>query len=135
MIDVFKSHYKSLSKFTVVGIANSLIDLFIFYILYELFDVYYVLAHVCAFFFALTNSFYFNTMWTFRSAGRDGFFKRAVRFILIGHVGLGLSTLTIYVGGIFLGNIYFAKILAMVVSFLWNYTASWLFVFKKAADD
>ena len=129
MLDVLQSHYKNLSKFTIVGIVNTLIDFSVFYILHDICDVYFVVAHVCAFFIALVNSFIFNALWTFKNLKKDQLFKQILSFVMIGLIGLGLSTCSIYVAGAYIG-IYPAKVLAMLVSFAWNYTGSWLFVFK-----
>ncbi|MGH1455161.1 MAG: GtrA family protein [Alphaproteobacteria bacterium] len=135
MIDIFKSHYKNLSKFTVVGAVNTVIDFSVFYFLYNIFGVYYVLAHIGAFFVALINSFYFNAIWTFKNLKKDELFKQVFVFLIIGLIGLGLSSLTIYtLGEWFFNNMYAAKIFAMFVSFVWNYIGSWVFVFKPKSD-
>lgn len=129
MRDILKSHYKSFSKFTVVGVVNTLIDFLTFFILHDLLGVTFVFAHIFAFFVALTNSFYFNAIWTFKNLKRDQIIKQITSFVIIGVIGLCLSTATIYVCHQFMW-VYFAKILAMGVSFIWNYAGSWLFVFK-----
>ncbi|MGN7438894.1 MAG: GtrA family protein [Alcanivorax sp.] len=129
MREIVKSHYKSFSKFTVVGAVNTVIDFGVFYILHDLCDVVFVVAHICAFFVALTNSFYFNAIWTFKNLKRDQLIKQISSFVGIGLMGLVLSTCTIYLASQFVW-VYFAKILAMAVSFIWNYVGSWLFVFK-----
>ena len=129
MLDILKSHYKSLGKFTIVGIVNTAIDFSVFYILHDIYDVYFVAAHVCAFFIAVVNSFIFNALWTFKNLKRDQLVRQVFVFVVIGLIGLGLSTCSIYVASMYIG-IYPAKILATLVSFVWNYTGSWLFVFK-----
>lgn len=134
MIDIFKSHYKNLSKFTVVGAVNTVIDFSVFAILHELLGVDVVLAHVLAFFVALANSFYFNAIWTFKNLKTDQLYRQIFTFIVIGLIGLFLSTLTVYFLKDFLEHTYLAKICAMFVSFAWNYIGSWIFVFKPKAD-
>ena len=129
MREVLKSHYKSFSKFTVVGAINTIIDFSIFYILHDLLDVPLVYAHISAFFIALANSFYFNAIWTFQNLKRDELVKQILSFTLIGLIGLVLSTITIYIASHYVW-VYYAKIFAMAVSFIWNYIGSWLFVFK-----
>tara|TARA_R110001592_G_scaffold16881_18_gene71787 strand:- start:5211 stop:5615 length:405 start_codon:yes stop_codon:yes gene_type:complete len=130
MRDIVKSHYKSFSKFTVVGVVNTLIDFTVFFILHNMFGVMFIIAHVAAFFVALTNSFYFNAIWTFKNLKRDQLVKQILSFVAIGVIGLVLSTATIFIANQFMW-VYFAKLVAMVVSFLWNYIGSWLFVFKE----
>ncbi len=130
MLNIFKSHYKNFSKFAVVGASNTVIDLIVFYILYEQFEVYFVIAHICAFLIAVTNSFIFNALWTFKSLKRGQMLKQILPFILVAMVGLGISSLAIYIASFYM-HIYLAKIFAIMVAMLWNYSGSWLFVFKK----
>ncbi len=130
MLDIFKSHYKNFSKFAIVGASNTVIDLIIFYILYEQFEIYFVIAHVCAFIVAVTNSFIFNALWTFKSLKRGQIYKQILSFILVAMVGLGVSSIAIYFASFYV-HIYLAKIFAIMVTMLWNYYGSWLFVFKK----
>lgn len=135
MIDIFKSHYKNLSKFTVVGAVNTIIDFSVFWVLLDLVGTHHVLAHVGAFFVALANSFYFNAIWTFKNLQKERLWRQVFRFLIIGLIGLALSTLTIYILTPVLGNEYTAKIVAMFVSFSWNYVGSWLFVFKDTDEE
>lgn len=129
MRDILKSHYKSVGKFTLVGISNTLIDFLVFTVLHELFGMYFVFAHILGFMTAITNSFYFNATWTFKKLNRDKLLKQVVSFVTVGVFGLIFSTTTIYFASFFLW-VYFAKALASLVSFAWNYTASSIFVFK-----
>ncbi len=129
MRDIVKSHYKNFSKFTVVGIVNTIIDFSVFYILHDLFDITFIYAHISAFFVALINSFYFNAIWTFKNLKLNQLVKQITLFIAVGFSGLILSTITIYLASQFMW-VYFAKILAMGVSLIWNYAGSWTFVFK-----
>ena len=129
MRDILKSHYKSIGKFTLVGILNTAIDFSVFFLLHDLMGVYFVIAHVCGFLVALGNSFYFNATWTFNRLDKERWHRQALSFALVGVIGMGLSTLTIYIASFFIW-VYLAKVLATVVSFGWNYMASFLFVFK-----
>ncbi len=129
MRDIVRSHYKSFSKFSVVGAFNTVIDFSVFFILNDIVGIGFIFAHICAFFVALANSFVFNALWTFKNLKRDQLVKQISAFIVIGLIGLMLSTLTIYIAGLYT-NVYIAKVLAMFVSFSWNYIGSWLFVFK-----
>ncbi len=131
MIDVIKSHYKNIGKFGVVGILNTALDFLVYYILNHFFGFYFIFAHVCSFFVAATNSFFLNALWTFKNLKRDQIFKQIFRFILIAVVGLGISTVAITVAEQVVENIYIAKVFATGATFLWNYTGSFLFVFRR----
>lgn len=130
MLDIVQSHYKRFSKFTIVGIVNTAIDFAIFYVLYDIYDLNFVISHVSAFFVALVNSFFFNALWTFKKLKRNQLTKQILSFVIIGLIGLALSTCSIYMASLYT-HIYIAKILAMVVSLIWNYSGAWIFVFKE----
>lgn len=131
MIDIIKSHYKNIGKFGVVGIINTIIDFLVYFVLTHFLGFYFIAAHVCSFFIAAINSFFWNAIWTFGNLKRDQIFKQVFRFILIAVAGLAISTATITFAEQVVDNIYFAKIIATVVTFAWNYTGSFLFVFRS----
>lgn len=129
MRELVKSHYKSFGKFTVVGALNTVIDFAVFYVLYEIFELWFVFAHILAFFVALTNSFVFNSLWTFKNLKRDKLLRQVSSFVVVGLIGLLFSTVTLFIAELFV-HVYVAKVFAMAASFLWNYTGSSIFVFK-----
>ncbi len=129
MLAVLKSHYKSFSRFSFVGVLNTLLDFAAFFVFYNLFGFWFVVAHVSAFAIALANSFIFNALWTFKNLKRDQLIRQVSAFVVIGLIGLACSTVVLFVAQPFM-HVYFAKILAMVVSLAWNYVGSWFFVFK-----
>lgn len=126
---LLKSHYKSFSRFGFVGTLNTALDFFVFFVLYNIFGIWFIVAHLLAFGIALANSFLFNALWTFKNLKRDQLVTQVSTFILIGLIGLVFSTIVIYLAQKFMW-VYLAKILAMLVSLIWNYVGSWLFVFK-----
>ncbi len=130
MRELVKSHYKSFGKFTIVGALNTVIDFAIFYILYEVFTLWFVFAHVFAFFVALTNSFIFNSLWTFNNTKPDKLLRQVGSFVAVGLVGLLFSTITLYIAELFV-HVYIAKVFAMGASFSWNYAGSSIFVFRS----
>ena len=51
-------------KFCIIGVSNTLIQLGIYYLLLY-FNVYYLLANIIAFIFAVLNSYFWNRKFTF----------------------------------------------------------------------
>ena len=129
MLNFFKSHYKNFRKFSAVGLINTVVDFFVFYVLYESLGLYFFIAHVCAFLVAVLNSFILNALWTFKALKRDKILKQVISFIAVALAGLIISSVVIYMAEPYM-YVYFAKILAVFSTLLWNYTGSWLFVFK-----
>lgn len=130
MLHILKSHYKRFRRFSSVGVVNTLLDFGVFSFLFYVEDVPYVIAHIMAFFLALANSFLLNALWTFKNLKRDRLARQIAAFVAVGVVGLVLSTTTIYILGQYI-PVLLAKIAATGVSMIWNYTGSWLFVFRK----
>tara|TARA_B100001989_G_C24550333_1_gene474038 strand:- start:351 stop:767 length:417 start_codon:yes stop_codon:yes gene_type:complete len=133
MKQIIKNHYKSFSRFTVVGAMNTVIDFGVFAILFYWFELSPVVSHICAFFVALINSFIFNAIWTFKNLKRDQLIRQMSRFYMVGIIGLLLSTPVVKYLSLFFHPLI-AKIAAMAVSFIWNYIGSWIFVFKDKPE-
>lgn len=130
MLHVVKSHYKRFRRFSFVGLINTLLDFSVFSLLFYLYGVSYVIAHVVAFLIAVTNSFLLNSLWTFKNLKRDRLVRQIAAFLAVGLVGLALTTATIYLLGQYI-PVLLAKLAAVGVSMVWNYLGSWLFVFRE----
>ncbi|MCB1682737.1 MAG: GtrA family protein [Rhodospirillales bacterium] len=142
MRNIVKSHYKRFSKFAAVGVLNTVIDYSVFSLLRYGFGVYYIFAHVSGFIIANANSFFLNSLWTFKKLRRDTFWQQASKFFLISLVGLGFSTVALYFA-VELLSLYlhenllpdlWGKVFASGVSMMWNYIGSWLFIFKEKEE-
>ncbi len=114
--------------FGLVGVVNTLIDFGLFVLLYRLLHLDPLLANALAFWVAVSNSYWLNHRWTF--AGSQPSIRAYGRFLLFNAGGLLISSLVILWLGPVLGA-ELAKLLAIVLAFLWNFTASKLFVFNR----
>lgn len=134
-IAVARAHARRFIRFGGIGAANSLVDLGLFLVLVELLDWFPILANVTSYLVAVANSYVLNRLITFRDdKSAHGFFAGLLRFMGVGLIGLAISTISL---GIFL---YFlspvpAKLLSILVTLFWNYSASWLFVFKDRGPE
>ncbi len=143
MLNIIKSHYKRFSRFTLVGILNTAIDFTVFSILLYWLGVYYLIAHFLAFLVANANSFIFNALWTFKNLKKDQLARQIVRFFTISLMGLALSTIVLKItSDWFITNLpqvtypyICGKVIATVVSMIWNYCGSWLFVFNEGKEE
>jgi len=120
-------------KFSLVGVGNTAIDFTVYFILTRVFDwwsEHYLLANVMAFFCASLFSFSMNRIWTFRVFGA-GRLKQYIRFIAVNIIALILVQLTLYVVVDMFG-VYdlFAKIVALMVSVVVNFTGSKFWAFR-----
>ena len=116
-------------KFASVGIANTLVDFSLFALLYSMFGLDKILANTIAFLAAVLNSYVLNRRWTFAAQGNAFAIRSVMYFIGLNAVGLMISNLTIYMLAPPLHPLL-AKAIATLLTFLWNFTTSKLFVFR-----
>lgn len=129
-MNVLNPHFSRFTKFSLIGVVNTLIDFALFTIFVIFFDWHAVPANIVAFLLALTNSYILNRRFTFKGyMGSNRLAPQAARFLIV-HVG-GLILSTGLVWG-FAGMIgpFPAKLVAIFITVFWNYTGSHHFVFK-----
>jgi len=118
-------------KFGIVGFIGMAVDFSITWLFKEIFKVNKYLANAGGFIFAVTNNYIINRIWTFKSTHAN-WEEEFLKFLIVSLVGLGLNTLIIYLvhqrkEGI---NFYIAKLIAIIIVFIWNYTINALFTFS-----
>jgi putative flippase GtrA len=75
-------NWLQLIKFCAVGASGYVVNLSVFALCVEVFDLHHLVAATLAFVVAVTNNFWWNRHWTFRAAGgRAGF--QAARFFTV----------------------------------------------------
>ena len=123
-------------RFILVGIANTAID-FIVLLSLTTFGLPLVVANFISTSVALTFSFFANRSFTFGSTGKKR--SQAVRFLLVTLVGLWVLQPIVLVLAVPVlegmlsreASILVAKLIATVVSMVWNYLLYDSLVFRK----
>ncbi|WP_129718192.1 GtrA family protein [Pedobacter sp. SYP-B3415] len=122
--------YKIL-KFGLVGFSGLLIDFGTTWLLKDRLKANKYLANCTGFSLAVISNFMLNRVWTFQSHNIhwEGEFAK---FVLISLIGLALNTGFLYLfhQSRFKLPFYFAKFLATLVVFIWNFTANFIFTFS-----
>lgn len=118
-------------RFAAVGSINFAIDIVIFSIAFYLLGMPILIANTLAYSLATINSYLMNKYWTFagRSA-REISTEEFGRFLMFNIGGLVLSNLTVYVLAEFMMPLI-AKLIAVGVTFVWNYLTIRRFVFHN----
>lgn len=127
------------AKFALVGVLNTAID---FGILNSLIIATNIAGgagiiplNVISFSTATANSYYWNKKWVF-GVNKSSF----IVFLAVTLIGLGINTGVVYVLTTFVSPIFvtsgalwanFAKVLATILSLIWNFIGYRLVVFKK----
>lgn len=117
-------------RFATVGVANTLLDFLIFIALINLTSLSPIVANVISYSAGIANSFVWNKHWTFGDK-EPTTTKQLVLFGIGNGAGLALSTATVALLIGFLGP-FFAKVISVGVTLLWNYAFSRRIVFYSS---
>ena len=119
-------------KFIIIGIINTLVNLFVFYILTDIIKIYYMVSAVIAFIFAVTNSFILNKTWTFKESLNYKTSSKYLKFIIISVIALIFNLILLYIlVEYFAINHMIAQIAGVFLNFLINFFGNRLWTFKK----
>ena len=132
---------KKFLKFSVVGLSGTIVNLSIYTLLLKT-EMNYLLAAVVAFFFAVTNNFYWNFRWTFPTRGlQRSTGNMYLRFFCISvfNLGINLGLLHWFVEE-FLFDRQFAQLLAIALVSGLNFLMNLRFTFttgdaKKSSES
>lgn len=132
------------AKYATVGLANTAVDFGVLNFLMWLTDIYkgkeIFFLNSISFLVAVTHSYAWNKLWTFRAREKNvaGQFLQFLGITLIGLLinGIIVYMISTWVLPMFgLSNVAWAnlaKVIATVVSLVWNFTGYKFIVFKKS---
>lgn len=125
---------KQFIKFSFVGVVVTTIDFTTYILLTRLFEwwgEHYLYANGVAFITAVTFSFFANKFWTFRN-DHPSYKKQYAQFFIISTISLTGSQMVLYLLVTVANfNDIIAKLFAIAVVVMWNFTAYKFIVFKK----
>jgi putative flippase GtrA len=126
---------KALS-FACIGLVNTVIDLAVFLGAYNLLGFALIPANVLAWLIAVSSSYVMNSFITFaRESGRKLRWRDYATFVASGIAGVIANTTALVIASYFV-DVLTAKLLAILVSFLVNFSLSHFVVFpRKQAGD
>ena len=116
-------------KFGLTGLLGMALDFGVTWLCKEQLKWNRYVANGCGFTLAVSCNYIVNRLWTFNS-NNPLWLNEFARFLLISLVGLVLNT-----GFLYLlhqkkqQNFYVAKFLAILIVFVWNFTANFFFTF------
>ena len=119
------------TNFALVGVVNTVIDLAVFLAAYNLLGLNLVVANVLAWFVAVSFSYVMNSIITFAAeSGRQLRWRDYFTFVGSGVIGVIANTATLVLAS-YVVPVLVAKLMAIGVSFLVNFTLSHFVVFRK----
>jgi putative flippase GtrA len=129
--NIFNGKLKHLSRFSIVGVLNTLVDFMIFTTFHGLFGLNYILSQVAGYSFGIANSFIFNKKWTFdETKGNKKVFYELFRFVLVNLISLMITVgaMKLLVNNINL-NVYLSKIIVTLMAQITNFVFYRFWVF------
>ena len=116
-------------KFCVVGFSGMVVDFGVTWLCKEKFGWNKYISNSLGFILAATNNYLWNRLWTVESTSTNIPIEYG-KFFLISVIGLIINNLTIYLlHGKLKWNFYLAKIFAIGVVTIWNFTMNYFFTF------
>lgn len=127
-----KPGFAQFVRFCIVGVANTLVQLALLFVFVEYAGFGYLLATSLAFIIAVTNSFVWNRLWTFKESRRHGAHLQWAGFMGISFLGFCLNAVLMYTLVDLLGLWYMLSqfLVAFVVVFS-NFLGSKYLVFRR----
>jgi putative flippase GtrA len=121
------------ASFAMVGVVNTLIDLGVFLAAYSVFGLPLIAANVLAWLVAVSCSYVMNSFITFaHESGRKLNWRAYGTFVASGIAGVVANTMSLVIASYWMPVIA-AKLLAIVASFLVNFSLSHFVVFRQRA--
>ena len=128
-------------KFCIVGASNFVLDFGTQFVLIYTFHVAWQIANTISFVIGVSNSFFWNSRWTFRALDSSRQAQQYFQFFMINVIGWILN-LTIMTGVIYAlsgtfqeakpdrAHLISAKLIATVLVVAWNFGANKKWTFK-----
>jgi putative flippase GtrA len=127
-------------SFGLIGLINTAVDFCVFLAAFNLLGLDLIPANVLSWLVAISGSYALNSFFTFAAeSGRKLTWRRYATFVASGIVGVVANTTTLVIAAAYLGplgprlSVLIAKLLAIGVSFVVNFSMSHFVVFKPRA--
>ncbi len=118
-------------KFGLVGFFGLLLDFGVTYLAKEKLNWNKYLANSLGFTIACSSNYILNRAWTFHSAD-PAIVWQFSKFLLVSVIGLLLNNLILYILTDRVKiRFYYAKFLAIVLVFFWNFSLNYLYTFNR----
>ncbi len=129
-------------KFALVGISNVAVDFITFWVVKNITHWNWPQVQVIAFVASVSNSFLWNSIWTFKGMGKGKLHEQYTKFLIVNLISFAFNMVLIKAILIGLGDggkhghesalhLNIAKLTAIAVATVWNYTLNKKWTFKK----
>lgn len=124
--------FVQLIRYFVSGGVAFVVDASLLYILTEWLGFHYLLSTVLSYSVGLVITYLFSILWVFDSRSVDNRVLEFSVFVSIGVMGLGLTSLLMWLFTSRCGLHYIiSKAITTVIVFVWNFVAKKLLLFRR----
>jgi putative flippase GtrA len=117
-------------KFGVVGASGMIVDFSFTWICKEKLKIQKYIANGIGFTIAATYNYYINRVWTFHSHNQQ-VAREFSSFFIISLIGLGINSFFVwFFTSKMKWNFYFAKLIAIGITVIWNFLGNFIFTFS-----
>lgn len=130
---IIKTEKGLVLKYAIVSVIGIFVNYFFLFLLHELFRIYYIYSAAIAIEISIISNFIFNNFWTFRDRkSKESIFLKFLKFNLICLGGLLINILILrFLKEGFNFNLYFAEFFGILGGFLWNFSLSNIWAWRK----
>ena len=124
--------FKHITRFSLVGIANTLIDFLMFTLFHGFIGLNYIVSQILGYSFGIANSFVLNKKWTFagtnsnKKTGHELFQFIAVNLITLLVTLVTMNSLVQHLNI----NVYISKVIVTFIAQITNFLAYKLWIFN-----
>ncbi len=123
-----RNNFQKLIKFSIVGLSNTLISYLCFLILFDFFNINYLISSIFAYIAGLLNSYFWNLRWTFKEEHSNKIF---LKFLIVNILSILSKLLLIYSMVEYLHyNELVAELLAMLSVIVLNFIGNNFWTFR-----
>jgi putative flippase GtrA len=124
---------KGITRFSLVGIANTLIDFLVFTLLHGFIGLNYIASQTMGYSFGIANSFVLNKKWTFsRINSNKKTSHELFQFIIVNLISLAITLMAMnFLVKSLNMNVYISKIIVTLIAQITNFLAYKLWVFNQ----
>lgn len=124
--------FVQLTRYFVSGGVAFVVDASLLYVLTEWLGLHYLFSTVLSYSVGLVITYLFSILWVFDSRSVDNRVLEFSVFASIGVMGLGLTSLFMWLFTSRCGLYYIiSKAITTVIVFVWNFVAKKLLLFRK----
>lgn len=130
-----KKTYRQFVKFSIVGLVNTFVDWFFFYMVILVFKIdtqsFKQIAKAISFIISASSNYGMNRIWTFRSKNKE-IIREASKFFIVAIGGLAINQIIFYLstGPGEMRDIY-GLVLATSGAVIWNFVLNKKWTFKQ----